>query len=480
MKTAAASTLAGLGAATVAVGQDALPEEIELGGQTSGWIGQSPEEIADERNPTLRLLEGQEYVLTWENLDGIGHNFIIEDEDGENIVETDIISGSGETQTVEFTATAEMHEYYCAPHPTSMRGDVEVVDDEPEPEEPVDEVETVVAIPDDPTPENLAIDDEGALYFSIVDGEVRRLTPEQTLETGLMLEDVEQVGELPGEAFGVEVVPDGTLFVTLQAGEETGVWRVPPVDEVEPDDDEMMDDEMMDDEMMDDEMMDDEMMDDEIEDVPEGEPFAIIGVEDEVFPNGIEYDEAYDRLLFTESFGGAVYEVPLDADDPDEAASVWFEDDRLDTETFGANGLNIVDDYVYVAVTEDIVDEDDAGRILRVPVEEDGEAGEGETFVEGPEVLGADGIEMGPEEYLYVAAIFQDAVVRVDPDGEVETVASAEDGLVFPSDVTFGTTDEQEGELFICNFAPEEPEESAILRLGTEEVVDEVDDEDEE
>jgi len=125
LKSSAALTAAGL-APTVGA-QEAFPSEIELGGRTSGWIGQSPDEITDERNPTLRLEAGQEYTLTWENLDGAQHNFNIEDEGGNDLVSTDLFSESGETQTVEFTAEEAMAEYYCGPHPQSMRGDIEFV-----------------------------------------------------------------------------------------------------------------------------------------------------------------------------------------------------------------------------------------------------------------------------------------------------------------------------------------------------------------
>jgi len=109
LKSSAALTAAGL-APTVGA-QEAFPSEIELGGRTSGWIGQSPDEITDERNPTLRLEAGQEYTLTWENLDGAQHNFNIEDEGGNDLVSTDLFSESGETQTVEFTAEEAMAEY---------------------------------------------------------------------------------------------------------------------------------------------------------------------------------------------------------------------------------------------------------------------------------------------------------------------------------------------------------------------------------
>ncbi len=145
LQTAAATTaVAGLGG----VGAAQLEEsEIELDGVSDGWVGVSPEEIADETNPTLELEAGETYDLTWENIDGIGHNFVIIDDDGDQLVETEIIEGEGETQTVEFEAEDEMAEYYCEPHPQTMRGDITT--DGEEEEDPDEEAEPY--FPEGPT-----------------------------------------------------------------------------------------------------------------------------------------------------------------------------------------------------------------------------------------------------------------------------------------------------------------------------------------
>ncbi|MCU4743751.1 PQQ-dependent sugar dehydrogenase [Natronoglomus mannanivorans] len=121
---------------------------FELGGESSRWVGLAPEEIEDETNPTLVLEEGETYELVWENLDGIGHNFVIIDEDGEQLVRTDIMTGEGETQSVEFEAAEEMAEYYCEPHPQTMRGDIAFDDVE---EEAPDEEEAEPYFPEGPT-----------------------------------------------------------------------------------------------------------------------------------------------------------------------------------------------------------------------------------------------------------------------------------------------------------------------------------------
>lgn len=122
--------------------------EIQLDGATSGWIGVTPASIEGETNPTLELEPGTTYTVVWENADGAPHNFVIETDDGENLVETEIIEEEGETQTVEFEATEEMAEYYCEVHPNSMRGDVRISDEEDAPEEDEDDES---AIPTGPT-----------------------------------------------------------------------------------------------------------------------------------------------------------------------------------------------------------------------------------------------------------------------------------------------------------------------------------------
>ena len=295
-------------------------------------------------------------------------------------------------------------------------------------------VETVVSIPQaDKVPENLAIDAGGTLYFGIArdPGEVWRVTPEQTQQRELTLDDLDRVATLPGgtRVIGVEVVPDGTLYVAVFAGADTGVWAVPA-------------------------------------DGSAPALFAAIGG----FANDVLYDQDHQRLLVSESFGGGVYEVPLDATDPATAASVWVQDDLLDTASFGANGLTIGrDGAVYVAVTRvhavpgDPFSPPVRGRVVRVPVAAGGGAGVPELVLESEALLGADGLTArGP--HLYVAANARDAVVRLTPSREVITVASADDGLVFPSDVVFGTAPRQRGDLFVCNFANNDPAAGAILR----------------
>ncbi|WP_114576609.1 PQQ-dependent sugar dehydrogenase [Saliphagus sp. LR7] len=127
---ATAGTGIAAGLAATGTAQELEGGEIELGGLTAGWEGRSPEDIAGETNPTLSLSPGETYTITWENVDGLPHDLVILDDAGEEIVGTEIMDAEGETLSLEFEATAEMAEYYCSVHPTTMRGSIEIGEDD--------------------------------------------------------------------------------------------------------------------------------------------------------------------------------------------------------------------------------------------------------------------------------------------------------------------------------------------------------------
>ena len=230
-------------------------------------------------------------------------------------------------------------------------------------------------------------------------------------EVHLTVADTERVATLPG-AIGVEVGPDGTVYVAVATGDDdAGVWAAPS----------------------------------------DGEASQLTAIGG--FPNDVLFDAERDRLLVTESEGGVVYSVGTDG-----SRETWLDDDRLSTEGFGANGIARGDGTVSVAVTQ----AGEAGRLVEGPVQSDGSAGDAVTRLESEAILGADGIPRRGDG-LYVAANSQNRVVRVDADGETETIADGDDGLVFPSDVSFAPGSDG---LFVCNFANQSPEDGAILRVG--------------
>lgn len=108
---------------------------IELGAETSGWVGQSPSQIEEETNPTLGLEAGQSYEITWENLDGEEHELIIADAGDAEVAASDSSEEEGDTVTLEFEASEQTVAYFCEYHPDDMRGDIAGTGDDAEDED---------------------------------------------------------------------------------------------------------------------------------------------------------------------------------------------------------------------------------------------------------------------------------------------------------------------------------------------------------
>ena len=129
-------------------------QEFVFDGFTEAWIGVEPAEIEGEENPTLELEIGQQYTFTWENADGLPHNIAIHDADGNALESTEVIEEEGATQSLEFEATEEMATYICEVHPTTMSGDIDVVEaaETPPPGEEAEETPTPEDEPVEETP----------------------------------------------------------------------------------------------------------------------------------------------------------------------------------------------------------------------------------------------------------------------------------------------------------------------------------------
>jgi sugar lactone lactonase YvrE len=125
-------------------------------------------------------------------------------------------------------------------------------------------------------------------------------------------------------------------------------------------------------------------------------------------PNGLTQDR-HRNIYISDSFQGIIYKVA-----PDGTTSVWKQDQRLTPQPgtgppFGANGVAFDRNqgFLYVATTAD-------ARIYRIPVLDDGSAGNLQLFASGEAIdatqgttealHGADGIMFDVRGNLYVAA----------------------------------------------------------------------------
>lgn len=110
---------------TATPGGGQVDTRYRLGARVEAWQGQEPQRIAGTENPTLQLEVGKTYEVTWENLDGVPHDFTIQDAQGNDLAGTEIMSQEGQTLTLTFTASEEMAQYICTVHPNTMVGDVQ-------------------------------------------------------------------------------------------------------------------------------------------------------------------------------------------------------------------------------------------------------------------------------------------------------------------------------------------------------------------
>lgn len=192
--------------------------------------------------------------------------------------------------------------------------------------------------------------------------------------------------------------------------------------------------------------------------VDDGEPERLPGSENIILPNGLALTAQGD-LYVSDSAMGAVWRIPHSGED----AEIWTDDPLMagcDPGDLGANGVAFWKDSLYVANTF-------RGALVRVPILEDGTAGEPE-IVAGDEdcfdeLFGMDGIAFDVHGNVYVLLVMQNKLVRIDPDdGSYTVLLTDEDGLFNPASIAFGTGRGDRRYVFMSNFAllPPEPADS--------------------
>lgn len=269
-------------------------------------------------------------------------------------------------------------------------------------------VETVVAF--NPAagefPEGIAVDKSGNLFVSLTFlGQIRKIEPDGSQS---LLATLAPAGGLG--LTGLAVDAPGNVYAGMVSFDPAshGVWRV----------------------------------------AGDGSAERLAGSAAIAFPNGLAFDRR-GNLYVTDTTAGAVWRIP-----PGGSAELWFEHALLVGNgsagfgfPIGANGIAYRNGAIYVSNTE-------FARIVRIPVEPNGDPGAPQIHAEDPKLLFADGIAFGVHGNLYVAVIAQSTLVRVSPSGDsVTTLATSADGLDFASSLAFGTGMSDRKSLFLVNFA---------------------------
>jgi sugar lactone lactonase YvrE len=195
----------------------------------------------------------------------------------------------------------------------------------------------------------------------------------------------------------------------------------------------------------------------------DGKPERLPGSENIVLSNGLAFNKEGD-LYVSDSILGAVWRIPHDGGE----AETWIQHEWLAgcADIPGANGVALWQDGLYVANTG-------LGLLARVPILEDGTAGEPE-IVAGDsdcdpddELFGMDGLALDVHGNIYALLVLTNKLVRIDPvDGSHAVLLTADDGLFNPASIAFGTGKGDRQYVFMSNFALLEPGPPSNLGAG--------------
>jgi sugar lactone lactonase YvrE len=111
----------------------------------------------------------------------------------------------------------------------------------------------------------------------------------------------------------------------------------------------------------------------------------------------------------------------------------------------GANGLAFWHHSLYVAVA-------DSGWIVQVPLHPGGEAGTPRVVAQADRLRTADGIAFDVHGNLYIT-VNNNRLMRLAPGGALTRLATKDNGLLYPTMPTFGTTPATRTTLYITNGA---------------------------
>jgi sugar lactone lactonase YvrE len=249
-------------------------------------------------------------------------------------------------------------------------------------------------------PEGLAIDKQGNIYVGMYPtGQIWKITPdgEQSI---LAILDVS--GSVGGGLVGLAVDDEGDLYACDASGRSPthGIWQVDR----------------------------------------NGATRLIAALDPAGFPNAIAVDRNGD-LFVTDSYLGQIWKISRTGE-----AKVWLKDPLLlPVFAYGANGIEFDRGNLFAANT-------DQGTILRIEPGDEEHPPHAEVFVESPLLVGADGIAFDVRHNLYVAIDYQNTLVRISPDGEIRTLATASNALDFPASTSFDQAKGERTFLFWTNF----------------------------
>jgi len=162
----------------------------------------------------------------------------------------------------------------------------------------------------------------------------------------------------------------------------------------------------------------------------QGNVETLLTIPEGIFLNGMTHLTG-DRYLIADSYKGAIWEINLRK----KKAHVYLQDEKLarsipDDFLPAINGLKIYNQTLYVSNTQ-------RQHLLRIPVNQDYTLGTPEIWLTN---INLDDFAIDTQGNIYGATHVYNSVVKITPEGQVTTIATADQGVAGSTAVAFGRT----------------------------------------
>jgi putative intracellular protease/amidase/sugar lactone lactonase YvrE len=245
--------------------------------------------------------------------------------------------------------------------------------------------QTIAEFPVNTFLENLTIDPSGTIFVtSYESGKIYRLSPDgkQT-----------EFASVNGNVAGIAIDRDGNLLVAATIDRSPTIIRLDSAGSIE----------------------------------------TLVAIPDAMFLNGMAHLMG-DRYLVADSYKGAIWEIDTKA----KSARIWLQHPLLNRSDLNnpfpaVNGIKIDRDALFASNTQ-------RQLLIRIPLTDSGAPGQPEVFLSN---VNLDDFAFDAEGNLYGTTHVYNSVIRISPDKEITTIATAAQGVAGSTALAFGKNDDR-------------------------------------